>query len=154
MHCVNVWTVKWHIKASKLNCLKGRLVMLNSLSLLRLMNTMYYFKGMSERSLGKNTDLRVLRAELLQAIKNGNEDAFILYLYGILLKKTCEMSTTAQRSEAIRILCHSIQKFPMNWGAWHELSSLVADQQSVSSHLKFVDLQGTIRRTLNPFLKN
>ena len=88
--------------------------------------------------MGKSDELRVLRAELLQVIKNGNDNAFVLYLYGIILKKTSEMSTSAHRSEAIRILCRSVHRFPMNWGAWHELSSLVTDQQSVSFVHKLV----------------
>ena len=87
--------------------------------------------SIAERALGKNNELRILRAELLQAIKNGNDNAFVLYLYGIILKKTSEMSTSAHRSEAVAIFSRSIHQFPMNWGAWHELSTLVTDQQSM-----------------------
>ena len=92
----------------------------------------FFTSGTTERALGKNSKLRILRAELLQVIQNGNCDSFLLYLYGIILKKTSEMSTSAQRSEAISYLCQSVKQFPMNWSAWFELSSLVSDQQSVS----------------------
>lgn len=74
----------------------------------------------------------MLRAELLQTIRNGNQDSFVLYLYGVLLKKTSEMSSAAQRNEAISVFCQSVQAFPLNWAAWLELSSLVTDQQAVS----------------------
>ena len=57
------------------------------------------------------------------------------------------MSTAAQRNEAISVLCQSIQEFPLNWGSWQELSSLVADQHSVSS----VDRQNVLVDTLNFF---
>nr|CAB3229174.1 cell division cycle protein 23 homolog [Phallusia mammillata] len=92
-----------------------------------------YSHNTVDRALGKNDHLRMLRAELAQRYKNSTMDSFALYLYGIILKKTSEMSTSLHRNEAVSILSQSVRKYPMNWGAWHELSSLVSDQQSLSA---------------------
>ncbi|XP_078488584.1 cell division cycle protein 23 homolog [Ciona intestinalis] len=92
-----------------------------------------YNHSTSERALGKNEVLRTLRSDLARKYKSDELDAYLLYLYGILLKKTSEMSTALQRNEVITVLCKSVKMFPMNWAAWYELSSLIPDQQMLSS---------------------
>lgn len=84
-----------------------------------------------DRALGKVESLRSLKAELAQKAKNESLDAFGLYLYGTILKRTCEMTSSLQYSDAVNVLVRSLRLFPMNWSAWHELSSLVTDQQNV-----------------------
>ncbi|XP_077967695.1 cell division cycle protein 23 homolog [Styela clava] len=87
--------------------------------------------NIAERSLSKNEDLRTLRVELCKKHKNKELDSFALYLYGIVLKKTSDGA--AQQNEAVNILCQSVREYPMNWSAWYELSTVVADQAMLAT---------------------
>ena len=80
----------------------------------------------------------MIRSELAQKMKDNSLDAFLLYLYGMVLKKTSESSSSAHHSEAMAAFKQSIKMYPLNWGAWNELSLLVSDQQSVSILFSFL----------------
>lgn len=85
----------------------------------------------SERTLSKNEELRNLRSELNKKYKSKKLDSFGLYLYGIVLKKTSEGAM--QQNEALHVFAQSLQEYPMNWGAWYELSSIIPDKTMLTS---------------------
>lgn len=57
---------------------------------------------------------------------NDQLDSYCLYVYGIVLKKLNHFD------DAKDILIESINKEPMNWASWQELTPLIADKQLVS----------------------
>lgn len=58
---------------------------------------------------------------------NDQLDGYCLYVYGIVLKKLNHFD------DAKDILIEAINKEPMNWAAWQELTPLIAEKQLVSS---------------------
>ncbi|KAH7933484.1 hypothetical protein HPB49_013176 [Dermacentor silvarum] len=78
-------------------------------------------KGFSHNSCVPLTELRALRPKL---------DGFCLYIYGVVLKRL------QLRQQAIDVFVEAVHAEPLHWGAWLELSSLVAD----CDHLRSLEL--------------
>ncbi|KAL3227211.1 hypothetical protein MRX96_024181 [Rhipicephalus microplus] len=78
-------------------------------------------RGASQELKDLQAELRALRPKL---------DGFCLYIYGVVLKRL------QLRQEAIDVFVEAVQAEPLHWGAWLELSSLVAD----CDHLRSLDL--------------
>ncbi|KAL1481809.1 hypothetical protein MTO96_034202 [Rhipicephalus appendiculatus] len=78
-------------------------------------------RGASQELKDLQTELRALRHEL---------DGFCLYIYGVVLKRL------QLRQQAIDVFVEAVQAEPLHWGAWLELSSLVAD----CDHLRSLEL--------------
>jgi len=73
------------------------------------------------------TTLRQLRTELEKLDKIEELDAYNLYVYGVVLRKLALIDL------AVPVLCRSIQKEPMHWGAWQELSTMVTSREKLMS---------------------
>lgn len=52
-------------------------------------------------------------------------DAWLLWLYGVVLKR---LDLTQQ---AVEVLCQALYLQPMHWGAWLELAALITDREMV-----------------------
>ncbi|XP_068742918.1 cell division cycle protein 23 homolog [Montipora capricornis] len=72
-----------------------------------------------------NKALTFLRAELCK--KRKDLDGFGLFLYGIVLKKL------DLREDALEVMQESVNKEPLHWGSWLELSSLCSDKETLHS---------------------
>ncbi|XP_073241538.1 cell division cycle protein 23 homolog isoform X2 [Porites lutea] len=72
-----------------------------------------------------NKALTSLRAELCG--KHRELDGFCLYLYGIVLKK---LDLT---EDALKVMQEAVNKEPLHWGAWLELSSLCTEKEILQS---------------------
>ncbi|KAK9471955.1 anaphase promoting complex subunit 8 [Dipodascopsis tothii] len=68
-----------------------------------------------------NKQIVTIVGELEQYLRSTTaQDPFLLYLYGIVLRKhKCE-------KQALEALLRSVNLFPYNWGAWQEIISSVA----------------------------
>lgn len=75
-----------------------------------------------EKSQVINKNLKELQAEFRQLKEDGKLDGFGLFLYGLVLKER------DRPKEARGILCESVNKYPWNWSAWKQLSSLCKDK--------------------------
>ena len=51
---------------------------------------------------------------------------FVVVRYGIVLKKL------DLREDALEVMQESVNKEPLHWGSWLELSSLCSDKETVS----------------------
>ncbi|XP_075732642.1 uncharacterized protein LOC142775185 [Rhipicephalus microplus] len=69
-------------------------------------------RGASQELKDLQAELRALRPKL---------DGFCLYIYGVVLKRL------QLRQQAIDVFVEAVQAEPLHWGAWLELSSMVAD---------------------------
>ncbi|XP_071948215.1 anaphase-promoting complex subunit 8-like [Antedon mediterranea] len=83
--------------------------------------------GPIEYKATKNETLKSLRIELCKKYNAGQLDSFCLYLYGVVLKKL------ELKKESMRVLAESIQRNPLYWGAWIELSSMVSSKEVLNS---------------------
>jgi anaphase-promoting complex subunit 8 len=67
-----------------------------------------------------------------RAIEGGDvpgSQGWLEYLYGVVLAKE------KNEEEAMRLLIRSVHLYPMNWGCWLEMSSLISRVEDVSSYL-------------------
>ncbi|XP_074640459.1 uncharacterized protein LOC141898459 isoform X2 [Tubulanus polymorphus] len=71
---------------------------------------------------GDNEHLCMLRTELQIHHKDQGLDGFLLYLYGVILKKL------DLQKEALSVLIEAVHSEPLHWGAWLELSTLIRDK--------------------------
>jgi anaphase-promoting complex subunit 8 len=69
--------------------------------------------------------LRQLRVELEKLYATKDLDAYTLYIYGVVLRKLSLVDL------AVPVLCESIQREPMHWGSWQELSCLVTSREKL-----------------------
>ncbi|KAN0033276.1 hypothetical protein ACTA71_002700 [Dictyostelium dimigraforme] len=60
-------------------------------------------------------------------------DGFLLYFYSILLKKQRDFTM------ARKVLIESVHKYPCNWSAWTDLSSLCSDSADIIMQLSLPD---------------
>lgn len=65
-----------------------------------------------------------MEVELEQFYKTGSLNGINLYLYGLILKER------SKKREAIRAFIEALNKQPMLWSAWLELSELVSASES------------------------
>lgn len=80
-----------------------------------------------------NVELLGLRTELQHLSDQGDMDAFLWYLFGVVLKRL------KQTDAAINALVRSLSLFPINQGAWMELAPLcetrrVAESLNLDQH--------------------
>lgn len=73
----------------------------------------------------QNSKLQSLLTELRAEYLNWKLDCYMLYLYGVVLKKR------DLHNEAIQVLVEAIHKEPLHWGAWIELAMLIPDRAKV-----------------------
>ncbi|KAH7938863.1 hypothetical protein HPB52_001485 [Rhipicephalus sanguineus] len=78
-------------------------------------------RGASQELKDLQTELRALRPKL---------DGFCLYIYGVVLKRL------QLQQQAVDVFVEAVHAEPLHWGAWLELSSLVAD----CDHLRSLEL--------------
>ncbi|KAK2572368.1 Cell division cycle protein 23-like protein [Acropora cervicornis] len=69
-------------------------------------------------------DLLALRAELFK--KQKDLDGYGLFLYGVVLKKL------DLREDALKVMQEAVNKEPLHWGSWLELSSLCTDKETMN----------------------
>jgi len=72
-----------------------------------------------------NKSLTALRAELFK--KQKDLDGYGLFLYGVVLKKL------DLREDALKVMQEAVNKEPLHWGSWLELSSLCTDKETLCS---------------------
>lgn len=73
---------------------------------------------------------------------NDQMDGYCLYVYGIVLKKLNHFD------DAKDVLIESINKEPMNWAAWQELTPLIAEKQLVSCYYFYFEIHSYFIRLL------
>jgi len=73
------------------------------------------------------TVLRRIRTELERLHQREELDAYLLYIYGVVLRKLSISEL------AVTILLQSIKKEPLHWGSWCELSTLVTTREKLYS---------------------
>ncbi|XP_006811611.1 cell division cycle protein 23 homolog [Saccoglossus kowalevskii] len=83
--------------------------------------------GPMEYSDIKTESLKTLRMELSQLHQHHKLDGYSAYLYGAVLKKL------GLFKEAREVLIEAVNKTPLHWGGWLELSSLITDINMISS---------------------
>lgn len=74
-----------------------------------------------------NSRLQSLCTDLRTDYLNWKLDCYMLYLYGVVLKKR------DLQNEAIQVLVEAVHKEPLHWGAWIELATLIPDRAKVFS---------------------
>eukprot|EP00276_Gloeochaete_wittrockiana_P012349 CAMPEP_0184374476 /NCGR_PEP_ID=MMETSP1089-20130417/165045_1 /TAXON_ID=38269 ORGANISM="Gloeochaete wittrockiana, Strain SAG46.84" /NCGR_SAMPLE_ID=MMETSP1089 /ASSEMBLY_ACC=CAM_ASM_000445 /LENGTH=565 /DNA_ID=CAMNT_0026717491 /DNA_START=2202 /DNA_END=3899 /DNA_ORIENTATION=- len=74
-----------------------------------------------------NAELPTLRSELAEICQADTVDPFCLYIYGVVLK---ELELKGQARE---ILVRSVNAYPWNWSAWHDLAAVCPDRETVDS---------------------
>ncbi|XP_076317121.1 cell division cycle protein 23 isoform X2 [Tachypleus tridentatus] len=75
----------------------------------------------------RNEALKPLRAELQKEHLQKSLDGYLLYLYGVILKRL------QLQKQAIEVLCEAVHKEPLHWGAWLELATLIIDREMLST---------------------
>jgi anaphase-promoting complex subunit 8 len=80
-----------------------------------------------------NEACKVLEQELRTEhnTPNHNMDPLNLYLYGLVLK---ELNL---KERAIKVLIEGLNKYPLNWSCWTEVSTLLADNTSIPDPLSY-----------------
>ncbi|KAI8986945.1 hypothetical protein BDB01DRAFT_784023 [Pilobolus umbonatus] len=76
--------------------------------------------------------------ELSEGYARNELDAFLLYLYGVILR------TRKVESKAAFVLLQSISQYPYNWAAWTELSTLVNTKKMLR------DVEALLEREIDP----
>eukprot|EP00088_Acartia_fossae_P022234 TRINITY_DN2348_c0_g1_i15.p1 TRINITY_DN2348_c0_g1~~TRINITY_DN2348_c0_g1_i15.p1 ORF type:complete len:612 (-),score=157.17 TRINITY_DN2348_c0_g1_i15:648-2453(-) len=71
--------------------------------------------------------LRQIRAEMEKLHQKQELDSYLLYIYGVVLRKLSISDL------AIQMLIQSITKEPLHWGSWQELSTLVTTREKLVS---------------------
>lgn len=72
----------------------------------------------------QNKEIATMEVELEQFYKTGSLNGINLYLYGLILKER------NKKREAIRAFIEALNKQPMLWSAWLELSDLMTASES------------------------
>ncbi|XP_054289018.1 cell division cycle protein 23 homolog [Macrosteles quadrilineatus] len=76
-----------------------------------------------------NSKLQSLCQDLRADYLDWKLDSYMLYLYGVVLKRR------DLHNEAIQVLVEAIHKEPLHWGAWIELATLIPDRAKLKSLL-------------------
>uniref|UniRef100_A0A1B6F0D6 Cyclosome subunit 8 n=1 Tax=Cuerna arida TaxID=1464854 RepID=A0A1B6F0D6_9HEMI len=76
-----------------------------------------------------NSKLQSLCVDLRTDYLAWKLDCYMLYLYGVVLKRR------DLHNEAIQVLVEAIHKEPLHWGAWIELATLIPDRAKLKSLL-------------------
>lgn len=72
-----------------------------------------------------NEYLRPLQSQLTTLHAQDRLDAFGLYMFGVVLKELGLVE------EARRVLCQSVDAYPLNWSAWLDLAALCTSQDDL-----------------------
>ncbi|KAL4446289.1 hypothetical protein ABPG77_003096 [Micractinium sp. CCAP 211/92] len=82
--------------------------------------------GSSSSKVSTNPELEGLEGELQELVQQGQADAFLLYLLGLVL------ADREKKEEARQVLAASVTAYPCNWGAWLALQSVCTDMGSLA----------------------
>ncbi|KAK3096228.1 hypothetical protein FSP39_024698 [Pinctada imbricata] len=77
----------------------------------------------------ENETLNTLKTELSKRYNTKELDGYCIYLYGVVLKK---LDLTR---DALEVFVDAVNKEPLHWGAWKELSLLITDKETLVSLL-------------------
>ncbi|BFZ60881.1 Anaphase-promoting complex subunit 8 [Saitoella coloradoensis] len=86
--------------------------------------------GPADNGLIANKQITAITIELEDLIlMKGCNDAFLLYLYGVVLGRQ------KKEQDAVQALLKAVEAYPFNWGAWQELASNINGADMLSAVL-------------------
>lgn len=89
--------------------------------------------GLNDNNYYINKEVLEIENDLIESIKNNQNDGFLFYLYGVLCAKK------NQKKKAIQLLVRSVKLYPYNWSAWLELASCLITQELITSVLPEIE---------------